>query len=89
MQILPHELYDAAIPVGSLIIGGIGLMIRSAIVSAKEELKVQINTIGGKIDVHVAEDRIIHDGMNKRVDKVESSIDRIEQRNDRIDNRPR
>jgi hypothetical protein len=76
MQIFPHELYDAAVPVGSFIIGGIGLMIRAAILKSKEELKEQINSIGGKIDIHVAEDRIIHEGFGKRVDKLESITDR-------------
>ena len=76
MQIFPHELYDAAIPIGTAIVSVLGLMIRNAILGSKDELKTQMNDIGSQIKVHVAEDKVFHEGYEKRLDKIDSALER-------------
>lgn len=71
--IVPHEMYDLAVPVGTVIAAVIGLMIRSAILSSKVEVVQAVAVVDKKIDVHLGEDAIIHSGIEKRLDKLEAT----------------
>ena len=68
----PHEFYDAAFPIGTAIVSVIGLMIRSAILQSTKELGEKIGKIGTNLDVHIAEDAIIHPALERRLAKIEN-----------------
>ena len=68
---IPHWIIDIAFPVGTAACAIIGLMIKSAIQASAAATVKEIGLVGGKIDIHIAEDRILHDGMERRLTNLE------------------
>jgi hypothetical protein len=69
--IVPHWVYDAAVPVGTALVGIVGLMIRNAILSSRVIVVQEIGKVAQAVAVHVAEDDVKHTDFDRRVTALE------------------
>lgn len=68
---IPHEIYDAAVPVGAIITTVAGLYLRDAVRKGTAAITVEVQKIGRTLDIHLAEDHLIHGSIEDRLKKLE------------------
>lgn len=69
---MPHWLYDAAVPIGTIVVALLGFYIKWINGEQTKDLKKDIGDVLTTMKVHIAEDEIIHDGIEKRVSNIEN-----------------
>ena len=76
---LPHEVYDAAVPIGAVVTAIAGLYLRDAVRKGTAAITAEVQKVGRVLDIHLAEDHLIHGNIETRVTRLEEDA-----RDDRV-----
>jgi hypothetical protein len=69
--VIPHEVYDALVPIGALVTTVTGLYFRDMIRRGTESITEEVQKVGRVLDIHLAEDHLIHGNIEGRVSRLE------------------
>jgi hypothetical protein len=77
---MPHWIYDISVPIGTVVLAAMGFWFKDIINKQTKHIVDKVDEIGTDLKVHIAEDDIIHEGVERRVSILESIKNRREQR---------
>jgi hypothetical protein len=69
---MPHWLYDVSVPIGTVVLAAMGFWFKDIINRQTKSIVTEVQRIGTEVKVHVAEDDLIHEGIERRITTLES-----------------